>query len=212
MAKAPKLTYDPGSARPPEALLGENGNVVFTQLFEPEKRLVPGVAYSVEDLLFRSIAYSDNEAYFMLVGYAQAQFGTDALLDFLQRLGVITVSGDPDNIVSVRGYSSIFRLLYNASLLNQDSSERVLKWLAASTFREGLVAGVPSDVRVAHKFGEFSLPDAKLFQLHDCGVVYYPENPYLLCIMTRGQDVQALAGIIAEISRQVYLEVDSRRL
>jgi beta-lactamase class A len=171
-----------------------------------------GEDYNIEDLLFRSLAYSDNNAYFLLVQYAMSEFGQEAMIEFLRQLGVISSSQSTDDIVTVRGYSSIFRLLYNGSLINSGLSEKVLSWLSQSTFTDGLVAGVPQNIRVSHKFGEFGFVETGKYQLHDCGIVYYPENPYLLCIMTRGGDVRALAGIIAEVSRRVYQEVDSRRL
>ncbi len=80
-----------------------------------------------------------------------------------------------------------------------------------------VVAGVPSTVDVAHKFGERTTlasdtESTETKQLHDCGIVYFPENPYLLCVMTRGTDFKVLEGIISDISRMVYEEVDSRRL
>jgi hypothetical protein len=51
-----------------------------------------------------------------------------------------------------------------------------------------------------------------LNQLHDCGIIYYPGNPYLLCVMTRGTDWSALEKTIQTISAMTYKEVDSRKL
>jgi len=70
---------------------------------------------------------------------------------------------------------------------------------------------VPKEVRVAHKFGELGLPNGEK-QLHDCGIIYYPGNPYLLCVMSKGKDSQKLSGIIQTISSMVYKEVDSRKI
>jgi hypothetical protein len=114
-------------------------------------------------------------------------------------------------VASVHDYASIFRSLYNVSYLNAGDSEKLLSWLARSTYRKGLVAGVPAGVPVAHKFGERYLADGSK-QLHDCGIIYYPRNAYSLCVMTKGPDWQALTDIVATISRRVYAEVDSRRV
>ena len=73
------------------------------------------------------------------------------------------------------------------------------------------MAELPNDIVVAHKFGERDLED-NTKQLHDCGVVYYPQNPYLICIMTHGQSYKSLERIIQHISGKVYKEVDSRKL
>jgi hypothetical protein len=47
-------------------------------------------------------------------------------------------------------------------------------------------------------------------QLHDCGIVYYPHKPYLLCVMTRGKSSDDNSKMIAEISKLVYREVDTQ--
>lgn len=49
-------------------------------------------------------------------------------------------------------------------------------------------------------------------ELHDCGIIYYPNNPYVLCVMTRGDSMEELKKIISTISLMTYKEVDSRRL
>jgi hypothetical protein len=41
-------------------------------------------------------------------------------------------------------------------------------------------------------------------ELHDCGIVYLPDNPYLLCVMTKGNDFAKMEKIIEEISRLSY--------
>jgi hypothetical protein len=70
------------------------------------------------------------------------------------------------------------------------------------------VAGVPPEIVVSHKFGERHFEgDVEIEQLHDCGIVYKPNHPYMLCIMTRGHDVRTLAPVIAQISKMVYSHV-----
>jgi hypothetical protein len=103
-----------------------------------------------------------------------------------QELGLIDPSAKSENTLTTRGYASLFRLLYNASFLNAEMSDKILKWLAESDYQTGLRAGVPKGVKVANKFGERSFKGGGVKQLHDCGIVYYPSNPYLICIMTRG--------------------------
>ncbi len=86
-------------------------------------------------------------------------------------------------------------------------SSRALELLTKTAFNDGLRAGVPENIEVAHKFGERILPN-NIQQLHDCGIVYIPNKPYLLCIMTRGKDMHTLQGVIEEISSSVYAEVN----
>ena len=53
------------------------------------------------------------------------------------------------------------------------------------------------------------MDDQNIRQLHDCGIIYYPNNTYLLCIMTRGKDFKQLESVIAGISKTVYEVVAS---
>lgn len=88
----------------------------------------------------------------------------------------------------------------------------------ASTTADALGTNTISDpdatdsTAVAHKFGEYTsqLTDGTVVsrELHDCGVVYFPGKPYLLCIMTKGNDFRAQAGVISTISRLTYNYVD----
>jgi len=41
-------------------------------------------------------------------------------------------------------------------------------------------------------------------QLHDCGIVYYPQRPYVICVMTKGRDLDVLKNVIKGISEIVY--------
>jgi beta-lactamase class A len=183
------------------------------QFFKPSQILRPNASYSIEELVFRMIAYSDNASYFFLLDYLKKMSPSeDLLLEVYHDIGVIDPASTLDSTLSPKSYASLFRLLYNTSYLSKESSEKALDILSQSDFKDGLVAGVPAKLMVAHKFGErFDLPNGQK-ELHDCGIVYYPGNPYLLCVMTKGYDWDELADIIAEISRMVYAEIESRKL
>lgn len=175
-----------------------------SQNVKPSTVLVKGTKYSVRELIFRMIAYSDNNAFTFLAKIVNPAE--------LERVYVTLRFLDPalpkeDEFLSVQTYESFFRVLYNASYLNRELSDSALDILSQSEFKAGIVAGVPPNITVAHKFGEKSDAATGINQLHDCGIVYYPKHPYLLCVMSRGPDFQILDDTIFEISRAVFSEI-----
>lgn len=187
--------------------------LILDQDIVPKNTIKENIPYTINELLKYMIVYSDNNAYFVLLQYlAQSHPNRNPLLDTFKDLGIIDPSDPSEETITIKSYASIFVQLYNATFLKEkESSEKALELLANTDFKEGIVAGIPHNIKVAHKFGERVLQDGPK-QLHDCGIVYYPKNPYLLCIMTRGQDFNKLPGIISAISKMFYEEFDSRRL
>lgn len=55
----------------------------------------------------------------------------------------------------------------------------------------------------AQKFGE-RVNSLQEIELHDCGIIYYPKNPYLLCVMTKGNNLDNLKSAIKNIYSIVY--------
>jgi beta-lactamase class A len=198
-----------------EKKIGYTGTTTQTleQTFTPAVSIESGRFYSIRDMIFNMLVYSDNKSYTVLGNYFENDIpnGNQSLYQAYQDLGILAPQETLDQNISVHSYASIFRSLYNASYLDPKPSEEILSWLTQSTFKLGLVAGVPQSIKVAHKFGEFTFPDNS-HQLHDCGIIYYPGNPYLLCIMTKGTDWNALEKTIQTISTMTYTEVDSRKL
>lgn len=107
-------------------------------------------------------------------------------------------------VVSPRGYSRIFKALYFATFLSPALSEKLLD-LATDTQVESLIsAGVPPEIQVSHKYGE--RPDG----IADCGIIYHPKNPYLLCIMTRDVELTSAKSLITSVSKIIFNFVHSK--
>jgi beta-lactamase class A len=147
---------------------------------------------------------SDNIAKDILLDHISQQY----LNDVFQEMDVGYLQSTTGTI-SARSYIRFLSRLYNATFLDRSYSNYALKLLSEATFKDGLVAGVPSDVPIAHKYGERGIYEDNALtgvELHDCGIVYAKETPYYLCVMTSGKDEATLAGIIKEISAKVYAD------
>lgn len=174
--------------------------------YKPKVELEVGKSYTIEELIRRMMIYSDNASLTLLEDNIEQTLIDKITLD----LGVETATQNtPDDFMSVKGYAGLFRILYNASYLEKDSSEKALEILSKTEFNDGIVKGVPRGTLVSHKFGEREV-DENIVQLHDCGIVYHPNGPYLLCVMTRGRDLGSLANLIAKISETTYKEVQGK--
>jgi len=170
----------------------------FKQNVVPHEHLESGKQYAAEDLVRRMIVYSDNDAMQLVLQL----LGEDKIQKTLQKLGIEEAHLWGPDSVTVKEYAGFFRVLYNASLLDRDMSEKALLWLSQVDYRDGLTKHLPNNIVVSHKFGERDFGGAR--QLHDCGIVYHPARPYLICVMTRGEDATQLAPLIADMSRTVF--------
>lgn len=179
------------------------------QNIKPSQATITDTEYTVDKLLEEMIIYSDNDAYNTL---AQNLTG-DEIMKVYQDLDVDVSKAfeNPNgNIITVKNYASFFRILYNGSYLNQDMSEKALHLLTQVEFKEALVAGVPKNIIVSHKFGERKYLDTKEIQFHDCGIIYNPKNPYLLCIMTKTtKTMNQAVNLIKRISNQTYQKISN---
>lgn len=174
-------------------------NIVFA---DP---LVAGQEYSLLDISKHMIEKSDNAAIPALL----RNINQDNVASVFKSVGVPFVDLYTEVNITVKDYAGFFRVLYNASYLNRSNSEMALDVLSKTEYNSGIVAGVPKGITISHKFGERRIEgESNNIQLHDCGIVYYPQKPYILCIMTRGNDISIQEKSIKDLSAYVYSKVN----
>ncbi|MCX6723799.1 MAG: class A beta-lactamase-related serine hydrolase [Candidatus Staskawiczbacteria bacterium] len=187
-----KLFYDKKTA-----------DLVGTNIVNVPSSLIVGKSYAIEDLISEMVVDSDNGATALLSANAD-----QASLDSIYNVLNIENPKTTDNFtISPRAYSLFFRILYSATYLDKKMSEKALDILSKTSFNAGLVAGVPKNIVVSHKFGEHvDLQDQQIsrIELHDCGIVYYPASPYFVCVMTGGNNLNSLQNTIKNVSQAIY--------
>ena len=175
------------------------------EFMKPLHTLQIGATYTIEDLISHMVIYSDNNAQYLL----RQSLDPHSLTEVYTDLGLTIPKSDEEvDFMSPKTYGFIFRVLYGATYLNRFYSNKALELLKNTEFKDALVTGLPSDTTVVHKFGERTVytptGDLQFRELHDCGIIYYPSHPYLICVMTRGSNFEDLKATIADISRVTY--------
>ena len=174
----------------------------FTEQYFGNEEIIVGEVYTKEELVEKMIIQSDNNAAVLLM----SQLKNQDIYNVFTSIGLGSPLEVKDYQVNTKTYSGMFRVLFNASYLSKEDSEKALDILTRSEFKKGIVKYLPKEIKVAHKFGVREVGELK--QLHDCGIVYYPKHPYLVCIMTKGDDLEKMAEGVANISLYIYKEVN----
>ncbi len=178
---------------------------------KPTHAITQGQSYTVDELITYMIAYSDNNATRLLSDNIDQNSFHEVYTDLGIEIPDSTKIGFSDYFTT-KQYSLFLRILFNSTYLDKDLSEKALEILTKTDFKDGLAAGLPTGSTIAHKFGEFIgvNPDTStIYELHDCGIIYNPNKPYLLCVMTKGNNRQALQDTLKSISDLVYSEVQN---
>jgi len=179
-----------------------NQNIIFDNV------LIVGQEYTLEQVVESMIQKSDNTAVPILLRDIKPKF----IENIFKSIGVPFKDLSTEVRVRVKDYAGFFRVLYNSSYLDREMSEKALEILSRSDYKNGIVAGIPDGIKVAHKFGERKSLDLEESQLHDCGIIYYSDAPYILCVMTRGNNFINQENVIRDISSYVYSEVDKNKI
>jgi beta-lactamase class A len=179
------------------------------ETIKPLKSIAPNQTYTLDQLLHYMIEYSDNNATVLLFKNVDQTILKQVFSDLDIQL---PNSNSTSDFISVHNYSFLFRVLYNATYLSHAMSEKGLEMLSKIDFADGLRKGVPKQIPVADKFGEYYIlggGNNNEHQLHDCGIIYHPKHPYILCIMTKGTSLSSLEKIMQNLSKTTYALVDN---
>ncbi|MCX5790439.1 MAG: class A beta-lactamase-related serine hydrolase [Elusimicrobia bacterium] len=177
------------------------------QDFEPQSAVQAGREYAVDQLIERMIRSSDNGALYLL----ETHIDLKKVAEINRTLGMEVASTNPsEDYLPIKSAAAYYRILFNASYLSIDMSEKALALLSRTDSLRGIAQPLPRTVAVAHKFAERAIEPEGVREFHDCGIVYYPNHPYLLCVMTRGDAYPPLVKTVEDVSAQIYRDLDRR--
>jgi beta-lactamase class A len=167
-----------------------------------------GERKSVRSLAERMITVSSNLATNMLIELVGAErvqrtmreLGADSIAVLRGVEDIKAYEAGLSNTTTARDLGAIFAAIAAGTAASAESCREMIAILERQEFNEGIPAGVPSDVPVAHKTGWIS------GIRHDGGIVTLPDGRrYVLVVLTRGiADVAVADSLIVDVSRLVY--------
>lgn len=140
---------------------------------------------------------SDNTATRVVYDHMQNKLSYDE--QSLARLDIDQNIENGQAVITARSYGSVLKGLYFSAYLNNSDSQELLGYLTHSTATNRITAQLPGSVKVAHKIGVYNANWAE----SDCGIVYVPRRPYMLCVMVGLPEDQA-NQFIAGVSKDIY--------
>jgi len=170
---------------------GNNQNIVDFKLKEQ-------TYYTISDLLFAMIVNSDNDATTVLMQNLNNSIFSKIFSD----LELPPPPKQGEYFIGVEDYAKFLRVLYSSTYLSPSASEYAVSLLLQSTFKEGICSTLDPKIPIAHKFGERVINSVA--QLHEFGIVYYNNTPYMIGVMTKGNNLAPLKQTMGEISRMVF--------
>jgi len=107
-----------------------------------------------------------------------------------------------NNTVTARGLATLLEAIAQGKAVDAASSHEMIAILERQKFNEGIPAGLPAGVAVAHKTGEIT-------KIHHDAAIVFAKRPYALVILVRGlSDKKDSAALMAFISRQLYVATE----
>jgi len=163
---------------------------------------------TVRELVRLMIAESSNLATNLLVERASAASIT-AFARELGADGVAVLRGVEDdkayakglnNVATARGLLVLLAALAEGKAVSPADSAEMMGILRGQKFREGIPAGLPPGVAIAHKTGSFR------GVYHDAAVVEVAgRKPFVLVVLTRGiEDEKVAHKLVADIARAAF--------
>ena len=154
----------------------------------------PGYKINLADAIKLALQKSDNTASLVIADQV-SNYDFDYVYDGLG-INEMTIKNSP--VITPEEYANILKALYFSSILNNDDSEKILEILTKTDFSDMLPAGIPKNISIAHKIG---VAPGKLYS--DCGIVYVPMHPYILCMVSESGLLPARERM-KKISTMIY--------
>ncbi|MFI5241155.1 MAG: serine hydrolase [Microgenomates group bacterium] len=154
-----------------------------------------GTVLSYRDLARLMGKESDNTAFNII----RNLLGDEKIDQVAKEIGM-TDTLIEENTTTPKDIGTFFQKLWKGLIVSEDNRDEILGFLTDTIYENWLVKGVPSDVRVAHKYGR------ETHVINDGGIVF-ARNPYAIVIMSQGIVESEGDQIFPDLSRIVYNEM-----
>ncbi len=167
-----------------------------------------GTKLTVEEVIDLILLKSDNTAYNVLRDEINEMFnkeqGSDnEILSVYEYLDIPKEADQNTLEISPKNFSSMLMSLHFSSYLSLESSNEILDIMSKRAKSFNMIsAAVPKEIKVADKFGVNAEGENEIVT-SDCGIVYVPKRPYILCVMVKERPEVAAEKILA-VSKLVY--------
>lgn len=152
-----------------------------------------GKEYTYREVARLVANQSDNMGEKIMIGW----LGGEGKIDRLIRSWGLNQTSVKNNETTPGEIGELFKLVYEGELITKESREELFKNLTETILEDRIPAGVPTGVKVAHKFG------SEEGIVNDCGIVYGDEL-YGVCVLTTGVNNGEAQEILPKISRVVW--------
>ena len=167
-----------------------------------------GEKRAINSLVYQMIIVSSNFATNLIIGLVDAKNVTNTMRE-LGAKDIQVLRGVEDNKAFEKGMNNtttahdllvIFEKIAKGESVNADASQAMINILLDQRFNEIIPAGLPSNVKVAHKTGYITHVH------HDSGIVFLPDDrKYVLVLLSKDwEDEKAAIKTMANISAMIY--------
>lgn len=151
-----------------------------------------GYEIKYRDLIKLMGKQSDNTAF----NIARKKIGDQKINQTIDDIGMLSTSLE-NNETTPTDIGIFFERLWSGDLISPVNKEELLFYLTDTEFEDWLAAGIPENVKVAHKYGVLS--DV----VNDAGIIYTNE-PFVMVLMSERVNREEANGILPELSRLIY--------
>ncbi len=149
-----------------------------------------GTRITVRQALERMIQVSDNTCAVLLGDYV----GWTRMRDALREIDIRDTEFWPEVETTAEDVARLLYLIGTDQAVDREASEDMLDILLGQQWNDRLPKGLPPNVRIGHKTGEYD------GYLHDAGIVCAPFGRYVIAVLSQGGSPR----VFAELARLVH--------
>jgi beta-lactamase class A len=152
-----------------------------------------GTEYTYREIAHLVANQSDNMGAELLIGF----LGGAKQIEGMINDWALTATSVKEGGTTAGEIGELLMRLYDNELISKKSQKELFKNLTETVNEDRITAGVPTGVKVVHKFG------SEEGIVNDCGIVYGAE-PYVICMLSTGVNDAEAQEVLPKISRVVW--------